>query len=158
MEYPVLVGINCDHCQACKTLIQNTRIVLYPLTALQGRRPPPSTEALLPEHPRHLLVMEEGWNYHPSTGVQLYPPPSVLQLSCQTCLWSSLEIPRQRSLVGSACTKIIYAPAASQEYSGHWTHCSCAVASLDSCCCHSHQECWQVGILLHTVATLAMRN
>lgn len=61
MEYPVLVGINCDHCQACKTLIQNTRIVLYPLTALQGCHPPPSTEPLLPRHPRHLFVMEKGW-------------------------------------------------------------------------------------------------
>lgn len=43
--------------------------------------------------------MEEGWNYHSSTGVHLYPHPPVLQLSYKTFLWSSLEIPRQRPLV-----------------------------------------------------------
>lgn len=129
----MLVGINCDHCQACKTLTQNTRIVLYPLTALQGHHPPPSTEPLLPQHPSHLFGVEEGCNFHSSTAVSI-PTSAAAQLPNLVVI--PFGSPQAKAL-GSACTKIICARAATQECSGHWTHCSGAVAPLDSCCCHS---------------------
>lgn len=143
MEYPVLVGINCDHCQACKTLIQNTKIVLYPLTTLQGHRPPPSTEPLLPQHPTHLFVMEEGWNCHRSAAVST--PTSA---AAQTFLSPFLEIPRQTPLVLHVQRSSMHV----QPVRAHWDSLLTYSSFSGSCCCHSHQEWWQVQIPLHTVA------